>query len=110
LKFNFPSVAARAPRLVLTRFESLASSDWTIDWSPPWSVEITIEGKKLIVCHVLVNVSEPTISGELNVNIASDLSSAKVWHTFALLRPLPATPGRRGGAAAPLLPRLRRLL
>jgi hypothetical protein len=79
---NPPASAAsqsNAPLLELTASVPPNETDWSMRWSPKWSVHVQCASRKAGVrCTVHLQVSDFTIVGGLRVTMAPDLSAVRV--------------------------------
>ena len=73
---SFPSVPSEAPDLVLERWGSLDDSEWSLQWCPSWSMQVSVEGSYYVQFKCLVSVSDLKVySGRLRLRASADLST-----------------------------------
>lgn len=102
-------VRVQAPRIALERWGSLDDSEWNLQWSPSWSMQVAVEGQYYVQFKCLVCVSNlkaraptrgpPRVSRESHEEQWSDgdcapLSSSQLFSflflSLLLTPPLPA--------------------
>jgi len=72
---SFPSVQAEAPRIQLEEWVSLQNSEWSLKWSPPWSMQVSLEGTQFVQFNVHIRMNDFKVRGRLRVRANNDLSS-----------------------------------
>lgn len=76
---SFPAAPANAPKLTLVKFESLAKSQWTVDWCPLWTCDVNVDARQLGVRYnMLVRVAKLRLRGTLHVEATPDLADVAV--------------------------------
>ena len=85
VKCSFPSVASDAPRLRLIQWSSLDSSEWEVRFAPCWKIELSLEGRSLMMpFKLLVRVGQIRMRGEMRVSFPPDL-----MHTLISFNTMP---------------------
>lgn len=51
VRCSFPSLRREAPTVRLARYTSLSSSEWHLNWSPSWSMDLCVEVRAPARCE-----------------------------------------------------------
>ena len=78
---SFPSVARHAPAMELVEWKGLHESLWSVDWQPPWEVEVCVDGSNWISCTALLRIRGLTVRGELSLAFSPNLTEATACFT-----------------------------
>eukprot|EP01052_Picozoa_sp_SAG31_P005055 SAG31_NODE_217_length_19988_cov_53.300820_4_plen_211_part_00 len=76
---SFPSVRSAEPHLVLREWRGLETSKWSLVWSPPWAVEVCVEGSYYVSATAVVRLEKIAIkSDDLSLRFNADLSHVAI--------------------------------
>lgn len=85
LQCSFPATRSSGPRLVLLDWATgLGGSRWSVDWAPPWGVEVCVEGSHYISATAVFKMRRLALQSDaLELRFNGDLSQVEFRFTTA---------------------------